>query len=359
MGFYLRKSIRVGPVRFNLSKSGVGVSTGIKGFRVGTGPRGNYIHMGRGGLYYRASLPSGLASGSVRSALPKVPATQPADTLTDIDSGSVLQMTDSSAESLLRELNDKRRKWRFWPWVLMATLLSAPQLQKVGVNEAIPAAVLLFGLIATAVVAYCDQMRRTTVLFYDMQEDAQARYQQLHDAFDALKGCARTWHLAAQGATRDQKRHAGASTLVRRTTIILTKAPVKMVKTNVEVASIPVGRQVLCFFPDRVLVFDRSQVGAVSYADLTVEVRTTRFIEDGRVPSDANVVGQTWRYVNKNGGPDKRFKQNPQLPICLYEEIGFRSGTGLQELIQVSKAGAGDALATAVTAQVTEASGAA
>jgi hypothetical protein len=354
MGFYLRKSIRVGPVRFNLSKSGVGVSTGIKGLRVGTGPRGNYIHMGRGGLYYRASLPSGQASGPGRSALLPVSAPQAADTLTDIDSGSVLQMTDSSSESLLRELNDKRRKWRIWPWVLAATLLGAPQLQNVGVDESIPAGVMLFGLIATVVVAYWDRLRRTTVLLYDMEEDARARYQQLHDAFDALKGCARTWHLAAQGSTRDQKRRAGASTLVRRTAIILTKAPAKMVKTNVEVASIPVGRQVLCFFPDRVLVFDRSHVGSVSYADLAIDVRTTRFIEDGRVPSDANVVGQTWRYVNKNGGPDKRFKQNRQLPICLYEEIGFRSGTGLQELIQVSKAGAGDTLATAVTVQATQ-----
>jgi hypothetical protein len=30
MGFYLRKSISVGPLRFNLSKSGIGVSAGVK-----------------------------------------------------------------------------------------------------------------------------------------------------------------------------------------------------------------------------------------------------------------------------------------------------------------------------------------
>jgi len=36
MGFYLRKSLRVGPLRFNLSKSGIGLSAGIKGFRIGT-----------------------------------------------------------------------------------------------------------------------------------------------------------------------------------------------------------------------------------------------------------------------------------------------------------------------------------
>ena len=58
MGLYIRKSVRVGPFKFNLSKSGIGVSAGIKGLRVGTGPKGNYIHMGRGGFYYRQTLSS-------------------------------------------------------------------------------------------------------------------------------------------------------------------------------------------------------------------------------------------------------------------------------------------------------------
>lgn len=56
MGFYLRKSVSAGPFRFNLSKSGIGMSTGVKGLRVGTGPRGAYVHAGRGGIYYRQSL---------------------------------------------------------------------------------------------------------------------------------------------------------------------------------------------------------------------------------------------------------------------------------------------------------------
>ncbi|MFM7316607.1 MAG: DUF4236 domain-containing protein, partial [bacterium] len=38
MGFYFRKSIGVGPFRFNLSKSGIGVSTGIPGFRISQSP---------------------------------------------------------------------------------------------------------------------------------------------------------------------------------------------------------------------------------------------------------------------------------------------------------------------------------
>jgi Protein of unknown function (DUF4236) len=56
MSWYIKKSFRFGPIRFNLSKSGIGVSGGVKGFRVGTGPRGPYVHAGRGGIYYRKSL---------------------------------------------------------------------------------------------------------------------------------------------------------------------------------------------------------------------------------------------------------------------------------------------------------------
>lgn len=56
MGWYLRKSFSAGPVRFNLSKSGIGTSFGVKGARISMGPRGAYLHAGRGGLYFRESL---------------------------------------------------------------------------------------------------------------------------------------------------------------------------------------------------------------------------------------------------------------------------------------------------------------
>ena len=60
MGFYLRKSFRAGPIRFNLSKSGVGASFGVTGARVGVSSAGRaYVHGGRGGLYYRKSIGGG------------------------------------------------------------------------------------------------------------------------------------------------------------------------------------------------------------------------------------------------------------------------------------------------------------
>ena len=81
---------------------------------------------------------------------------------------------------------------------------------------------------------------------------------------------------------------------------------------------IPVGRQALYLLPDRILVFDGTRVGAVGYEQVTLVVGTTQFIEEEAVPSDADVVSSTWRYVNKGGGPDRRFKNNVQLPVVRY-----------------------------------------
>lgn len=73
MGLYLRKSFSFGPLRLNMSRGGVGASLGVKGLRVGSGPRGSYLHAGRGGLYYRQKLLSTpvtrSTSGSGASAL--------------------------------------------------------------------------------------------------------------------------------------------------------------------------------------------------------------------------------------------------------------------------------------------------
>ncbi len=58
MPFFLRKSLRLGPfLRLNLSKSGLGLSAGIKGARVGVTPKGCVnLFAGRYGLYYRERL---------------------------------------------------------------------------------------------------------------------------------------------------------------------------------------------------------------------------------------------------------------------------------------------------------------
>ncbi len=56
MGIFFRKSFRIGPIRLNLSKSGLGISAGIKGAHVGVGPKGPYVSGGKDGIYFRENL---------------------------------------------------------------------------------------------------------------------------------------------------------------------------------------------------------------------------------------------------------------------------------------------------------------
>ena len=40
MGLRFRKSFSIGPIRINISKSGIGISIGVKGFRIGRSAKG-------------------------------------------------------------------------------------------------------------------------------------------------------------------------------------------------------------------------------------------------------------------------------------------------------------------------------
>jgi len=74
MTWFLRKSLRFGPLRLNLSKRGVGASVGVKGARIGVDASGKpYAAGGRGGLYFRTRLGGGRRDGSV----PELPPTAP------------------------------------------------------------------------------------------------------------------------------------------------------------------------------------------------------------------------------------------------------------------------------------------
>lgn len=359
MGLYLRKSIKVGPLRFNLSGSGIGVSAGIPGFRVGTGPRGNYVHMGRGGLYFRQSLPSLSSHDASRPQqlpAPSLPTpTTPSVEMKEIESADVAAMVDSNSADLLQELNSKREKTQFWPipgigGLALAAILSVAK-QPVWASFG----VLALAAVATVVLYARDQVAKTTVIFYDLGSEALSAYTRVVEAFDALCAVGCIWHVSAHGDVRDRKYHAGASTLVTRSAIRPHRAGIPFVKVNIDVPAIPVGRQLLAFMPDRLLVFDTGRVGAISYSDLDFEIRQARFIEEGVVPHDAQVVDSTWKFVNKSGGPDRRFKDNPQLPIALYDEVLLRSSSGLHEMIQVSKVGLAEAFAAATKGMAHEA----
>ena len=352
MGFYLRKSVRVGPLRFNLSKSGIGVSAGIPGFRVGTGPRGTYVHMGRGGLYYRQTLSAPARrrrqthTGQTEDSY-SIPAVTHGP-MRAITSGCVSQMVDSDSASLLSEIERKRKRYRSWPVVTVVAILLAALLLGSEVTKwlAVPGYLVLF---ATIIFAYqYDQLKKSVVMMYDLEGPSLDAYQTLYAAVEAVAACGAVWHVTAEGDVYDPKYHAGASALISRNRINVGYRSPPYVKTNVPVPFFPLGPNSVYLLPDRILVFASNGVGAVDYADLNTTAMPKRFIEDGSVPFDAQVVDYTWRFVNKNGSPDRRFNNNRQIPICQYEELFLTSAAGIQEVMQLSRLGTSAHIETAI-----------
>ena len=310
--------------------------------------------------YFRKSLNSPGRRAAIRSHTPpslprpEDPAVHeaPPDTvgpLEDVESGSIERMVDASSAELLREMNEKRRKVRLLPGAIALSIVVTLLLLAAEMPTWL---VVLFGALAVAgcwLVSMKDELRKTTVILYDLEPEVEAAYASLHDAFGVLRSCSRSWHIEGQAKVRDTKYHWGASGLVKRKRVGLTVGAPPFVKTNVEVPIVPVGKQVLAFMPDRLLVFESAAVGAVSYPALDLTVTESQVADNEAVPQDATVVGKAWRYANKKGGPDRRFKDNREIPICAYEQMHFSSSTGLNEVIQVSRQGAGSALREALS----------
>lgn len=339
MGFYIRKSLSAGPFRFNLSKSGVGVSVGVPGFRVGTGPRGNYVHMGRGGAYYRATLNRHTEPGTrFAQPYPTADPFRPSGVLMeDVSGATAMELAPTGGGDIVDQLNAAASRTAWGWWVSGAAVL-------------LGLLTLPWGLIVWAVMApLCvwlvlnDRARRTVVLFYDVEDEHFTWFDTLVKTWPWLSGSQRLWRVLQSGdvtTTHQFKTNSGASRVLRRVSASSNTSGPKVLSTNIAVPGITAGKAALYFLPDRVLVQEGNRFSDIGYTHLRVHAGDTQFIEDGATPGDSVRVGQTWQYVNVKGGPDRRYKYNRALPIMRYGTIDFASPHGLQWQLQTSRADA-------------------
>jgi uncharacterized protein YgiM (DUF1202 family) len=203
----------------------------------------------------------------------------------------------------------------------------------------------VFFLVAGIFFFNIDRKRLAVEIHYEMDEKMKYFYEQFLLQFSDVRKSQRVWQYLHSRRTNGYKYTAGAGSLIDRISvrgISINKSPVKFLKTNIKTPNIRLKNTDLYFFPERLVIKRGNKFAGVFYKHLKIENKVSRFIEDEVVPSDAEVVDHTWRYLNKNGSPDRRFKDNRRLPICLYSEYTIRSDTGVYEVITTSKKGSFD-----------------
>lgn len=190
-----------------------------------------------------------------------------------------------------------------------------------------------------------DKKRKTLELKYILDSDMSSLHEKFLNFFKEFTGSNKIWQNLYVQRNTDLKRNSGAAKSVLRTTIQQVynhNLPSPFLKTNVRIPCIKLKNIELYFFPERLILKRDNKFGAAFYKNITITSNNVRFIEEDPLPADAEIVDYTWQYPNKDGGPDRRFSNNRQIPICLYTEYNFTSDNGINEVITTSKTGGMD-----------------
>ncbi len=334
MGFRYRKSINLGGgFRINLSKSGIGYSWGTKGYRVTKTARGTtrrtYSIPGTGLSYTKKSGgKNNRRNGSSRQQRNITPTRQQEnelkqktfnpsyETTREIESGNVFQCQTAEAANVVASIH-KTIALNFWSTILIWCVILIAYKPAFIV---LPIAGIIIKIMAHTVAA--------VDIEYSFDAEMEEEHTRRIDAWTILAEGDREWQITSERFNSNTKAHAGANRTVNRIPCTVKKNCPFYIKTNVDTVEIKLKKETLIILPDKVFVVRGKKVALVDYKDFNISVSSSDFRENEKVPADARVIGTTWQYVNANGTPDRRYKNNRQIPICLYGTVRLYSAGG-------------------------------
>ena len=318
MGWRFRKSINLGGgFRINLSKSGIGYSWGFKGYRHTYSPNGTerktYSIPGTGISYVESTKSKKNNYNNSNNYNYNQYTKLITGNTTYYQNSNVSNM--GKGDEILKQINMLRIIDIIANICLVMIVL-------------FPIGILLKLLIA---------QKWKLDLTYEMDDINQKKFDSLNEFLAELKNNKKLWQIGSSTKVYNIKYNAGAGNNVSRSTITLIKKMPWYINHNIDVYCLNLKSEKIYFTPDRMLIFENlGRVGCRKYNDMVANFGTTNFVETEIVPKDAEVVSYTWRYVNKSGGPDKRFSNNIKIPVCRYGEVSLESEDGINILLECS-----------------------
>ena len=151
---------------------------------------------------------------------------------------------------------------------------------------------------------------------YGMMDKAtSAHFSRVQKAFEVLVSAETIWRVE-QGK--------GGKTEDKPVDIRVSDPP--GMSTDVDVWSISTDASSVYFLPEAMLLYEDGTYQAISYQSLQVDLLSERTVEEGDLPGDAEVVGNTWRYLAADGtSPDRTRAFNPQVPLVVYGVLRLRT----------------------------------
>lgn len=322
-----RKSINLGRgFKINISQSGVGYSWGVPGYRITYTADGKirktYSVPGTGIRHTETFNPNGsspqLSNRSQNQIDSNYIETQ------NIESADISNFQSTEYTDFIKGISNamKLNTISTWLCVSFAMIFFHP-------------AFSIIGLIGVLLKIFVHTKGRVNAEYnFDMAKEKE--YEDRILAWKSLNDCNKLWQISQTSKIKNTRVAGGAGhAFVRKPFTISTVLPWYL-KTNVEAVLLSFKKETMIILPDRLLLIKGSGIGAVSYQNIKYDVYTTNFIEEQSPPTDSELIRHTWKYVKKNGQPDKRFKDNRQLPVYKYAKIDMSSAEGINASILCS-----------------------
>lgn len=333
MGFRYRKSINLGGgFRVNISKSGVGYSYGTKGYRI--------TKTSKGTIRKTVSIPgTGISYVDETSKCKeKIKGDSEIENNFSNNNYDVQNIannvtSDTVSDGLQNIISLTKRLLLLNNIVNFIVIIgSISTLAIVLFNK-----ILAISIWGTSIFIYfIFKIFGNVKLEYEIDEDQKEIVKQRLEFMSKIMTCNKVWRIIQSSKIEDSRYSGGATNnFVRIPCKVSNLAPFPF-KVNVKVACFQSDKEILLFLPDKLFIIQGGNVGAINYSDISISTSSDVYIENEGVPNDAKIVDTTWKYVNKSGLPDKRFKDNVQLPICKYGKIELKSDLGLNTIIVFS-----------------------
>jgi hypothetical protein len=370
MSWRFRKSFKIMPgVKLNLTRHGLSATLGAAPFSLNVGPRGVYsnVSIPGTGIWDRQRLdspPSLRDSPSPafdRANPPQLPLSTPGS-VSEIRSASTELLKSQSMadlQKLLEEAYEERStlsletatasrdndvaRSRYQSWekgFLFKRVFPKFHAARKDIFDT-----------AQAKFHELREQLRLTVLAtqIDIDREQAEPYYKMRDEFAALCQCQRTWDTLQHRAVDRIAERSTAYEAITRESVGFALDCCDLIQWEQKVLHLPnrTGGD-LYIYPGFVLYRAGKQAFAIiDSREVHLTYRPERFIEDGPVPSDAQIVGRAWAKSNKDGSPDRRFRDNHQIPIVLYGSLTFTSSSGLHEEFQSSNSAPAERFAKA------------
>lgn len=311
MGVRFRKSINLGKgFRVNMSKSGPGFSWGGKGFRVTKKANGGFrttAYIPGTGLSYQKDFSNPLKGDNKKA---KKSGDKFAEKVTDIEERDFgLDFKNLKSTGLKDVLDQAGYKYPLRKLGLLVFIL--------GIVLTFVNPILVIVAIAGAIM-YFYKKTSPVEIEYDFEDGASEEYDLTNKLLAGILESDKVWLV--DGLLADDDR----STITARKELKIKEGLTGDLSTNVKVYSLVAGDLTLSFLPDALLINKNGVNKAIDYKDLQVDLRSENFLEEEKV-ADATLIDKTYLHSNKDGSPDKRYKDNPEVNLVEYGVLEMKN----------------------------------